>query len=124
MEQTVNEIMINGVKYFREGSTTQETASRVDGLEAVMIRSQNAGVFYGYLESRNGEEVVLRQSRRIWYWSGAASLSQLAVDGTTKPKDCKFPVAVDRHTILQVIEILPLTEKAKKSLDGVAVWQQ
>lgn len=123
MEQEVNELTINGVKYVKE-SALQSTAPRVDGLEAVIIRSQNAGVFYGYLESRKGDEVVLRQSRRVWYWSGAASLSQLAVDGTSKPKDCKFPVAVDRHTILQVIEVLPLTAKAKKSLDGVAVWQQ
>ena len=53
----------------------------------VIIRSQNAGCFAGNLESRDGDTVVLTESRRLWYWAGAASLSQLATEGTSKPKD-------------------------------------
>ena len=60
----------------------------------VITRSRYASPFAGYLESRNGQEVVLTDARRLWYWDGAASLSQLAVAGTSKPKDCKFTVAV------------------------------
>lgn len=87
-----------------------------------IVRTYSAGVFFGIVESRNGCEVVMRDARRIWYWAGAASLSQLAVEGTKKPAECKFPCAVDRVELLEVIEILDVTEKAKKSLDSVPVW--
>ncbi len=93
-------------------------------MKYVICRTYSAGVFAGFLESRNGQEVVLRQARRIWYWQGAASLSQLAVDGTSKPSQCKFPVAVDRVELLQAIEILDVTEKAKASINSVPVWKE
>lgn len=90
----------------------------------VIVRTYSAGVFAGELESRNGQEVVLRNARRIWYWDGAASLSQLAMEGTSKPENCKFPCAVDRVELLQVIEILDVTEEARKSIEGVPVWKK
>ena len=60
--------------------------------------------------------------RRLWYWEGACSISQLALDGTAKPEDCKFTVALDEITILDAIEIIPCTNKAEKSIRGVAEW--
>jgi hypothetical protein len=91
--------------------------------EYVIVRSQNAGVFAGVLKSRDKDEVVMNECRRLWYWAGAASLSQLAVDGTSKPAQCKFPAATSNHTILQVIEVIPVTDKARASIEGVPVWQ-
>lgn len=99
-------------------------AKPLNGMKYVICRTYSAGVFAGYLESRNGQEVVLRQARRIWYWDGAASLSQLAVDGTSSPSKCKFPVAVDRVELLQAIEILDCTAVAQDSIQGVAVWKK
>lgn len=90
----------------------------------VIVRTYSAGVFAGYLESRNGQEIVLTEARRLWYWAGAASLSQLAVDGTSKPKECKFPCAVPRVELLQAIEILDVSAKAQDSIGGVPIWQQ
>ena len=90
----------------------------------VIVRTYSAGVFAGELESQTGQEVVLRNARRIWYWSGAASLSQLAIDGTKDPLNCKFPCVVDRVELFQAIEILDVTEAAKKSIQAVAVWQK
>lgn len=92
--------------------------------EYVIIRACNAGVFAGYLESRNGPEVVMRNARRLWYWDGAASLSQLAMEGTCRPENCKFPCEVDRVELLEVIEILNVTEKAKESIKKVPIWQE
>ena len=89
----------------------------------VIVRTYSAGVFAGTLESRKGKEVVLSNARRLWYWAGAASLSQLAVDGTSQPTACKFPVAVSRVELLEAIEILDVTPKAKASIDEVKVWQ-
>ena len=92
-------------------------------LKYVIVRTFSAGVFAGYLESKNAQEVVLRNARRIWYWDGAASLSQLAVDGPQKPESCKFPCEVDRVELLQAIEILDVTEKAKLAIDSVEIWK-
>lgn len=90
----------------------------------VIVRTYSAGVFAGELESRNGQEVVLKNARRIWYWAGAASLSQLAMEGTAKPSECKFPCPVDRVELMQAIEIIDCTAKAVESIKGVPVWQR
>ena len=91
-------------------------------MKYVIVRTNSAGVFAGYLESRNGQEVVLLNARRLWYWAGAASLSQLAMEGTKAPSDCKFPCEVSRVELLQAIEILDVTPAAKASLKMVPVW--
>lgn len=87
-----------------------------------IIRAHSAGVFFGDIESRTGKEVTIRNARRLWYWAGAASLSQLAVDGTSLPHKCKFPVPVDRITVLDSVEILDCTEKAIASIEAVPIW--
>ena len=89
----------------------------------VIVRTYSAGVHFGELVSRDGKECVLKNARRIWYWDGAASLSQLAVDGTRKPENCKFPVAVPEITLTDAIEYIPVTEKAANSIHGVPVWK-
>lgn len=89
-----------------------------------IIRTQSAGVFAGYIESRKGSEAIVANARRLWYWQGAASLSQLAQEGTKAPSECKFPVAVDRVELLGVIEILDVTPAAKASIDAVPVWKR
>ena len=92
--------------------------------QKVIIRADRAGVFFGTLKEKNGSEVTLTDCRRLWYWDGAASISQLAVDGTTKPYDCKFTVTVPEIVILGVIEIIPCTDKAIKSIEGVKEWKR
>lgn len=90
----------------------------------VLIRGNRSGVEFGELVSQNGSEVTLKNARRIWYWDGAASLSQLAKDGTSNPSNCKFTVSVDSITILDTIEIIPCTVKAIKSIEEVRVWKR
>jgi hypothetical protein len=92
-------------------------------LNYVIIRTTHAGVFAGYLKFRVGTEAELTNVRRIWYWEGAASLSQLAVEGTSKPGGCKFPVEVPSILLTGVIEVLSVTTKAKESIAGVPVWR-
>ena len=89
----------------------------------VIVRADRAGVFFGEIKERNGSEVTMTNVRRLWYWDGAASLSQMAVDGVSKPYNCKFTVTVPEMTILGVIEITPCTDKAIRSIEGVAEWR-
>lgn len=119
-----DKIIVDGVEYVRADSIQNNAlATELDGMPYCMVRTYSAGVFAGYLESREGKEATLRNARRIWYWDGAASLSQLATDGTSKPENCKFPCPVDRVTLTDVIEIISITKRAKKSIEEVAVWK-
>ena len=88
----------------------------------VIIRGDRSGVFFGTLAAKDGQEVKLEKCRRLWYWDGAASISQLAVDGTTNPRECKFTVTVDEIEILDAIEIIPCTDKSIESIESVGVW--
>ena len=88
----------------------------------VIVRTYSAGVFAGTLVAREGREVELKDARRLWYWSGAASLSELAMRGVSKPANCKFPIAVDKVLLLEAVEIVPVTPAAQKSIEGVKPW--
>lgn len=90
----------------------------------VIVRGDRSGVFFGTLAGKEGTEVKLAGCRRLWYWEGACSISQLAVDGTKDPGDCKFTVKIDEIGILDAIEIIPCTEKAAKSIEGVKEWKK
>lgn len=92
-----------------------------------VIRADRAGVFCGVVSEVNdtpaGREVVMKDVRRLWYWNGAASISQLATEGVKRPEDCKFTVSVTEMSVMQVIEIIPCTEEAVASIEAVRVWR-
>lgn len=88
-----------------------------------IVRCDRAGVFYGEIVSCNGQEVEMKDVRNIWYWDGAATVMQLAAEGVSKPKTCKFSVPVESLVLLEVIQIIPCTDKAVESLDAVKPWR-
>ena len=116
-------ILVNGVEYVQKGTKSQPSET-LNGLKYVICRTYSAGVFAGYLKERNGQEVTLLQARRLWYWDGAASLSQAAEEGFSKPENCKFPQEISEVLLLQAIEILPTTMKAQESIKRIKVWKQ
>ena len=89
----------------------------------VIVRGDRSGIFFGTLTAKEGKEVTLTNCRRLWYWDGAASISQLAVNGTTRPNNCKFTVTVEEILITDVIEIIPCTNEAIASIEGVSEWK-
>ena len=124
-ELSINEVEINGTKYVRKDSIVSEKlATNTDGLPYVCIRTYSAGVHCGYLKSRNGKEVTLLKSRRIWYWDGASSLSQLAMEGVSKPQNCKFSMEVESIDLMEAIEVIPMTDKAMLNVQKVSIWKQ
>jgi hypothetical protein len=114
-------IKIDDVEYIKKDS--YQPAEKLDGLDYCIIRTYSAGVFAGYLNKREGKEVELLKARRIWYWDGAASLSQLAVDGVNKPENCKFAMEVESIILTEAIEIISATEKARLSIKNVKIWK-
>lgn len=111
------EIIVDGVIYVPKTETAEVLA------DYVIVRTYSAGVHAGYLVSRKDKEVVLKNARRIYYWDGAATLSQLAMEGTSKPENCKFPQAITEITLTEAIEVIPCTLKAKESIEGVKEWK-
>ena len=126
MKKTDIEVIeINGEKFVKESDLKNyNKAETRDGMKYCIVRAYSAGVFAGFVESRNGREVIIRDVRRIWYWAGANSLSQLAKDGTQEADSCKFAVLVDKIEVLEAIEIIECTDVAKKSIEAVKEWKK
>ena len=101
-----------------------ETAMNKAKNQKYIIRCDRAGVFYAEIKERRGSEADLVNARRLWYWEGAASLSQLATEGTKAPRNCKFTVTVPSMTVLGVIETIPCSKAAVQSIDGVPEWKR
>ena len=120
------EIEINGIRYVPKGSENYNMVEKnKKGLTYCIVRTYSAGVFAGWYDRKTkGQEGIVYDARRIWYWDGANTLSTLAVDGTSKPENCKFPKAVSEVELKQIIEVIPCTDKARKSIEGVKVWSQ
>jgi hypothetical protein len=118
-------IKINDVEYTRTDSIKKRIELK-NGLTYAIIRTYSAGCFAGYIDRKrkNKKEATVFNARRLWYWSGASSLSQLAMEGVKNPDDCKFPCEVDEVDLSEIIEVIPATEKAKKSIDNVTIWEQ
>ena len=120
-------MMIDDVKYVRKDKAKAK-APNVAGMERCIIRSYASGVFIGYVAEKkaelNGVNVTLKQAKRIHYWDGACSLTQLAIDGVKAPKSCRITEAIDSQWIANVIEILPVSEVAANIIDGATPWKK
>lgn len=121
MSKKKEELTINGIVYVPKADV--EPAEEFEGSPYCIVRTYSAGVFAGYVEYRKGKEGIIRKARRLWKWVGAASLSQLAVDGVATPGECKFPCEVDSVELTEIIEVLPCTKKAQESINSTPIWQ-
>ena len=119
----VDELVINGTTYVPKESITQKVEP-IDGMPYVMIRTYSAGVHCGWMKHREGKEVTLLESIRIWEWRGADSLSQLSQEGTNNPSECKFGMPICSMLLTEAIEVIDMTETAKQSIQNVKSWKQ
>ena len=89
----------------------------------VIVRADRAGVFHGVLEEV-GENMAVKMSncRKLWYWSGAAAVQQLAIDGVDG-SGCKFTKTVDSIVVSNAIEIIACTQKASDAIEAVKEWK-
>ncbi len=89
-----------------------------------IVRDSHRDVFAGTVAALEGNKALLTDARRLWYWDGAASVSQLALEGVKNPDNCKFTMAVPSVLLLDVIEIIPTTEEAQRIISEVPVWKR
>ena len=110
----MEEMVINGTVYVPKAEMVE-----ADGMRYCIIRTYSAGVHAGYVKAHEGKEVTLFNARRLWKWAGAFTLSEMAVNGVSKPDECKFSTTVPEIILTEAIEIIPCTATAMKSLQEV-----
>lgn len=84
----------------------------------VVVRTTSAGVHCGTLVSRKGQEVALKDARRIWSWSGALSLHEVSARGITGGK---VSVPVKDILLTQAIEVIGATKEAMAKIASYEV---
>ncbi len=110
----------------KENSTKQENKVQENSIsligEYVIIRTYSAGVWAGVLKEKVKNEVYLANARRLYYWSNieGMSLSGISLNGidSSKSKICA-PVDI---VWLEAIEIIPCTDKAKKTIINQPIY--
>jgi len=92
--------------------------------KVVMVRTYSAGVHFGELVARDGKEVLLKDSRRIFSWTKACSLSQLAIEGSKDIDNCKIAMAVPQQFLSEMIELIPMSSYSISQLKEAPLWKK
>lgn len=88
----------------------------------VIVRSHLAGVFFGILINKEGDELTLKNARKFYYFSGANTVEDLANQGALNTQSCKVTAPVDEIVISKFEQILPCTEKAIEQINSILIW--
>lgn len=116
-------MMIDNVKYVRADSN--KLAEDLDGMKYCVIRTYSAGVHIGYVKEfgvKQPQHVKLINSRRLHYWNGAASLSQVAIEGVDNTS--RIAITLPEIELTDVIEVIPCSEKAAEFFKGAKEWKK
>jgi len=118
-------IKIDEIEYVRKESLSELAQKNTDGLKYCVVRTYSAGVHIGYVKEfaeKHPQHAKLINSRRLHYWSGAASLSQVAMDGVNS--NSRIALVLPEIELTDVIEVIPCSEHAKEFFKGAPVWKK
>ena len=103
---------------FNRQQAAAQPAHSVIG-EYCIARCYSAGVHAGEVVGVDGENVILKDSRRLWSWRAAdgIALSGVAQHGVV-PEDCKIDVKNPLIYLTGVCELIPCTAKARETIDA------
>ena len=126
MKEDLNKLSFSELQKEVEKLSKKKESTKVPkGMEYCIIRTYSAGVFAGLFNRKiEGKEGTVFNARRIFYWDGAASLSQMANQGVNKPENCKFAQEVKEVDLKEIIEVLPCTKEARKNIQQVKIWEK
>lgn len=88
----------------------------------VIVRSNLAGVFFGILTNKEGEELTLSNARKFYYFSGANTVEDLANQGALNKNECKLTVEIEEIVISKFEQILPCSKKAISQIKTIPIW--
>jgi len=128
MEANLNEIIINGISYIRK-DRVENIPAKLDGKTYCIIRTYSAGVFAGFINRTDAlnspyQSATIYNSRRIHWWEGAASISQVSQEGFKKLDACRIAMVVPEEDLRRIIEVIPCTEVAKNQIEGAKEWKK
>ncbi len=119
----IDDLTLKQIKEIQSLNLGNNSNQSNDGIQygigkSVIVRTYSAGVWFGTLSQKSGNEVVLTNARRLWRWwaKESISLSGVANYGIFEEKS-KIAPAVE-GVWLEAIEIIPTTEIATKSISG------
>ena len=104
-------------------SAPQQSQQLQIGLNSMLgkkciVRTYSAGVWFGEVAKKSGNEVILKNARRMWYWHAAESISLSAVALYGINQDKSKIVAAVPAVWLEAIELIPASDKAITSIEG------
>lgn len=87
----------------------------------VIVRCSAAGVHAGELVSHKGEQVVLKNARRLWRWWSSFTLSDLAMEGPRKDKiaENRYSMPVGEISLMGACEIIACSPSGEKGIREV-----
>ena len=102
------------------GAQTQQQPASLNSMvgKKCIVRTYSAGVWFGEIAEKSGNEVVVKNARRMWKWwaKEGISLSSVALHGI-KQDQSKIVEAVP-SVWLEAIELIPASDKAIASIEG------
>ena len=102
------------------GQHTEKSSPGLNNMlgQKVIIRTYSAGVWFGQLVEKSGNEVILKDARRMWYWKAAQSISLSAVATYGVDTGVSKIVEAIPSVWLEAIEIIPCSPVAIDSIEG------
>ena len=88
----------------------------------IIARIDRAGVFHGTLDYIDNEIIRIKDARRIYYWNGALSVTDIAAKGITGGK-VTIPVTTVEFMSGKIIELNECSEEASKSIEAIKPWK-
>lgn len=89
----------------------------------VIARIDRAGVFHGTLDYIDNEIIRLKDARRIYYWNGALSVTDIAAKGITGGK-VTIPVTTVEFISNKIVELNECSDEANKSIEAIMSWKR
>jgi hypothetical protein len=121
----INDMTIGQAKELAAMVSSHAPAQKALIGEYVIVRCRDAGVHAGTLIDYEGRTVILKNSRRLWYWvcaNNQISLSGVASEGVVE-KESKIPAVVGTLILSDACEILETTPQCQESIERAPVYE-
>lgn len=100
------------------GATQAESKPHPFVGKHVIARCYSAGVHAGEVVNVDGENVILKDSRRLWSWKAKDGVALSGVAQTGMQSGCKIDVLNPEIALTGVCELIPTSAIAKESING------
>lgn len=117
----INELTIGEAKELAAlfGASQKQSAPHPFVGKYVIARCYSAGVHAGEVVSVDGENVILKDSRRLWNWKAkdGVALSGLAQSGL-EASGCKIDTVNPEIYLTGVCELIPCAKGVRETIHG------